>query len=622
MITAERWIDLLATWSAQAAVVALLVAVILRLGRRLPAGFRYALLVVVLIKMILPPVTATPWSLFGRTSAVETTAAGIPTPRSLTFDGAAAASEAGVANASLNTPAAPAARDDSFAWSTLLIGVHLFGASVFLALLWRERSRLIRRCRGAQAPDARLRAEFDRLAAGLGRPGARLLVDDSFDGPVCFGVRRPTVVLPSWIATGDRDTRRTALAHELVHLAHRDPLVRAVQLLTAAFWWFHPASWWLGRALSRVQEDRCDDAVVRTGRTGREAYCRSLLDVARRRPVGALLIPMATDERTLDHRFRRLLDPSLQSGAATMTHRLLAASLALLLLPATPTSSAAEEEKAAEAVSPADSLRDALAWMSSRQQPAGTFAGSAGDDRWDALAVLAFLGAGNTPELGSHAEVVRRGLSHLESRFPVEREREADEADALAALALVEGATLSADEGRKPVARRAVATLMARFEGDADVDPATSFWSAMTMLSAKDAGIAVDASALARARALSGRTAEDWSPAAAAGAASFLGAIAEETVDASRIDEAVGESLDPIALHLISYARFQAGGESWKTWRAVIEERVRATQQRSGAHRGSWAAPEGFGGGRLGATALATLTLEVSFRYARVIGSR
>ncbi|MEZ6055924.1 MAG: hypothetical protein R3C01_04395 [Planctomycetaceae bacterium] len=60
------------------------------------------------------------------------------------------------------------------------------------------------------------------------------------------------------------------------------------------------------------------------------------------------------------------------------------------------------------------------------------------------------------------------------------------------------------------------------------------------------------------------------------------------------------------------------GGEEWKKWNMVMREQLISTQQRDGHERGSWN-PKGIGhgerGGRLFATCLSTMTLEVYYRH-------
>ena len=72
-------------------------------------------------------------------------------------------------------------------------------------------------------------------------------------------------------------------------------------------------------------------------------------------------------------------------------------------------------------------------------------------------------------------------------------------------------------------------------------------------------------------------------------------------------------------------ALFQAGGPTWKPWNAQLKRAVIETQRRDGifcCYRGSWD-PVGVGSGRfgrVGATALRALCMEVYYRYDRVFG--
>jgi hypothetical protein len=70
-------------------------------------------------------------------------------------------------------------------------------------------------------------------------------------------------------------------------------------------------------------------------------------------------------------------------------------------------------------------------------------------------------------------------------------------------------------------------------------------------------------------------------------------------------------------------AMFQAGGDPWKRWNDVVRDRVLALQLHgSDCVRGSWEPQSQWGGygGRIYTTALAVLTLEVYYRFARDAG--
>jgi hypothetical protein len=73
-----------------------------------------------------------------------------------------------------------------------------------------------------------------------------------------------------------------------------------------------------------------------------------------------------------------------------------------------------------------------------------------------------------------------------------------------------------------------------------------------------------------------------------------------------------------------TYAAFQMGGATWKAWRGALGEAVVKTQRTDGDEAGSWdpVGPWGYVGGRVYATAINVLTLEVYHRHERIRSAR
>ncbi len=74
-----------------------------------------------------------------------------------------------------------------------------------------------------------------------------------------------------------------------------------------------------------------------------------------------------------------------------------------------------------------------------------------------------------------------------------------------------------------------------------------------------------------------------------------------------------------------SNAMYQMGGEYWVKWEKSMTPALVNSQRKDGDAKGSWnpeVDPWGYAGGRVYTTAMAVLTLEVYFRYARVLGGR
>jgi len=88
-------------------------------------------------------------------------------------------------------------------------------------------------------------------------------------------------------------------------------------------------------------------------------------------------------------------------------------------------------------------------------------------------------------------------------------------------------------------------------------------------------------------------------------------------------DEAKG-SIDMYYWHCGTLAAFQVGGDLWPEWNAALKEALVRHQRADGDERGSWdpVDPWGAEGGRVYATALMTLSLEVYYRYEKAHGSR
>lgn len=76
-----------------------------------------------------------------------------------------------------------------------------------------------------------------------------------------------------------------------------------------------------------------------------------------------------------------------------------------------------------------------------------------------------------------------------------------------------------------------------------------------------------------------------------------------------------------------SVGLFQVGGPAWKTWNEALRDAVTPAQHLAGAsccYQGSWdpIGPGAREGGRVWSTALMAMTLEVYYRYHRVLGAR
>ncbi len=291
------------------------------------------------------------------------------------------------------------------------------------------------------------------------------------------------------------------------------------------------------------------------------------------------------------------------------------------------------------------------------------------------LALLAFLGDGHTHRYGSFKRVVARGLRWLRAQQQADGSLGFHEGGhggaynhAIATLALVEAYHLSRDFTLRKQAQAAVDFCVAaqnpglgwKYEvrGGRN-DTSVTGWMVLALKGARVAGLAVPDDAFAGAR----RWIERGTDAGGAtgyetpgGGSSFLPRPGEEDRFAPLpVMTAVGvvcrvftgeraseQAVRRGAAHLSaalpvwepaqlnyyywyygSYAQFQVGGPAWERWNEAILAALLPHQRRDGCADGSW---DGLGewclaGGRVYATALNALTLQVVYRYERRAGS-
>jgi TonB family protein len=110
-------------------------------------------------------------------------------------------------------------------------------------------------------------------------PMVRWYASDSVPGPVTYGWRRPSILLPERVLDLPSNLREAIACHELIHVRRGDWLFVLAEALVRSLLWFHPAIWFV---LSRIQLAR--EQVVDREAVGllqnRESYLDALVAVA------------------------------------------------------------------------------------------------------------------------------------------------------------------------------------------------------------------------------------------------------------------------------------------------------------------------------------------------------
>jgi outer membrane protein assembly factor BamB len=116
----------------------------------------------------------------------------------------------------------------------------------------------------------------------LSRPPEIVLSRD-IPSPAVFGTFRPVLVLPeAAIGRLSRKCTKHILLHELAHIKRGDLLINSLYTLLQIAYWFNPLVWLLRRRLQHLRELCCDATVAGILRERTSEYRETILESARR----------------------------------------------------------------------------------------------------------------------------------------------------------------------------------------------------------------------------------------------------------------------------------------------------------------------------------------------------
>jgi len=313
-----------------------------RVMRRSPATARHQLWSLAFAALLLLPVLT-----------IVLPALEIPLPERWSTTAVTAAPDSGHATLTLVTPSSRGARGDEIAaapstkggrpsggavtlppLAVLLRVVWIVGALAAAGALLVSYIRVWRMSRQSHPlNDAAWTLAQHAVADRLGlRHLPRVVVSESVRTPMAGGTWQPVVFLPSVARDWSEERRQIVLAHEMAHLASRDPLRLLAARLALACYWFHPLAWLAARQSSIAREQACDEAVLALG-IRPSVYAGTLLELAETMiapPRVAAALPMIHPS-LLEKRLMAILDT--ERPARARRPLALAACAALVTLP-------------------------------------------------------------------------------------------------------------------------------------------------------------------------------------------------------------------------------------------------------------------------------------------------
>jgi squalene cyclase len=285
-------------------------------------------------------------------------------------------------------------------------------------------------------------------------------------------------------------------------------------------------------------------------------------------------------------------------------------------------------------------------------------AGARADTGITALALLAFLGAGETHYEGKHRENVQHALEYLISS-QASNGSLAGHAElfaqmychGMATLALAESWATSGDERLAEPVRRAIRyTLDCQHSGGGwryqplDQGDMSQFgWQLMALKSAEASGLAIPDSTRQRMiqflrsvssgqqRGLAAYRPNERASRTMTAEAAMCRIFLNADNSSATLDEAISfVREEPPGTGRTNYyywyygtiAMFQRQGPAWNEWNEAMQQRLLSLQRADGNLIGTWDPDTVWGGygGRIYSTALATLCLEVYYRYLPLYG--
>ncbi|MHC4779176.1 MAG: prenyltransferase/squalene oxidase repeat-containing protein [Planctomycetota bacterium] len=295
------------------------------------------------------------------------------------------------------------------------------------------------------------------------------------------------------------------------------------------------------------------------------------------------------------------------------------------------------------------------------------------------LSLLAFLGAGYTHKSGKHSGTVRRALRAVKERQSVDGCFGKQTADghwiynhAITAMAMAEAYGMTGSPLLKAPAQKGIDFLVdcqnpylgwryGRQTGEND--SSVTGWAVLALKSAKLSGLHVPRECFdgalnwfdkvtddsyyktgytsrgdtgARLREAMGKfqSSEAMTAAALISRIFILGPVAKnrpEVLGAGNLLkqsppkwDVRGGTIDMYYWYYGTLAMYQLGRNYWKTWEAGMKDALVPTQRRDGCENGSWDPVGAWGsaGGRVYSTAINCLSLEIYYRYGRILNEK
>ena len=350
-------------WVAQNVIIVAILAAVVSLicrGKRLSPAARHALWLVVLIKLVTPPLFVWPWGIsipaetfieagdvkivnvkqdLNQTEAIvleemetaPSATAEVGDEAFLDADGLIVSSETFVVplNTRNNqvTPVASASVlpeiqsrmqvEQRSVWNFdrgIFWGSIIWTTGILVMALWQglriwKMNRLVNTAQPAPEWLSRLLEETSIL---LSIRAPQIFLVRGISTPLLWAWGKPMLLWPQELSEQlSPEAKQGVLLHELAHLKRKDHWVGRLELVAGCLWWPNPLFWYVRHQLRENAELACDAWVVQTLPNGRRDYADALLTVCQNYSHPAVPLPALgmgkSTRRTLERRLTMIL---------------------------------------------------------------------------------------------------------------------------------------------------------------------------------------------------------------------------------------------------------------------------------------------------------------------------
>ena len=291
-------------WTLQNLATALLLACLVRVAcgfRRIGPVARHSLWLLVLLKLLAPPMVAWPWAIRDPLAALlraAPVAAHISPQSTPRHDASKAIVDPGIIPPHPSTPLLTTTRrlaeelppplavstSRPRDWPATLLRTSTFlwlaGAIAFAAIHLTRIARMMLVVHDGKNADPSLARRISELSNRLDISPVQTLVTRRIQSPLIWCLFRPRMLWPADLpADMSEASMHGLIVHELAHLKRRDHWVGWLELIAGCIWWWNPLFWYVRHQLRENAELACDAWVVETLPKGRRAYAEGLLAV-------------------------------------------------------------------------------------------------------------------------------------------------------------------------------------------------------------------------------------------------------------------------------------------------------------------------------------------------------